>query len=57
MNTLSKIESALPLPVSVDDILAARVRISGAVVHTPTLVSQTLSTMLGCKVFLKFENL
>ena len=57
MNTLSKIESAMPLPISVDDILAARVRISGAVVHTPTLVSQTLSTMLGCKVYLKFENL
>ena len=57
MNTLSKIESAMPLPVTVDDILAARVRISGAVVHTPTLISQTLSDMLGCKVYLKFENL
>ncbi|HKT78376.1 MAG TPA: threonine ammonia-lyase [Sphingobium sp.] len=57
MNTLSKIESAMPLPVTVDDILAARVRISGAIVHTPTLVSQTLSDMLGCKVYLKFENL
>jgi len=57
MNTLTKIEGALPLPVSVDDILAARVRISGAIVQTPTLVSQTLSDMLGCKVFLKFENL
>ena len=57
MNTLSKIESAMPLPVTVDDILAARVRISGAVVHTPTLISQTLSDMLGCTVYLKFENL
>ena len=57
MNTLSKIESAMPLPVTVDDILAARVRISGSVVHTPTLISQTLSDMLGCKVYLKFENL
>ncbi|MDX3900147.1 MAG: threonine ammonia-lyase [Sphingobium sp.] len=57
MNTLTKIEGALPLPVSVDDILAARVRIAGAIVHTPTLVSQTLSAMLGCKVYLKFENL
>ncbi len=57
MNTLTKIEGALPLPVSVDDILAARVRISGSIVQTPTLVSQTLSDMLGCKVFLKFENL
>ena len=57
MNTLAKIEGALPLPISVDDILAARVRIAGSVVHTPTLVSQTFSNMLGCKVFLKFENL
>jgi len=57
MNTLSKIESALPLPVSVDDILAARARISGAIVRTPTLVSKTLSDMLGAKVYLKFENL
>ena len=57
MNTLSKIESALPLPVSVDDILAARARISGAIVRTPTLPSKTLSAMLGAKVYLKFENL
>ena len=57
MNTLSKIESATPLPISVDDILAARVRISGSVVHTPTLISQTLSAMFGCQVYLKFENL
>ncbi|WHO37593.1 threonine ammonia-lyase [Sphingobium sp. AP49] len=57
MNTLSKIEGALPLPVSVDDILAARTRISGSIVKTPTLISQTFSRMLGCNVFLKFENL
>jgi threonine dehydratase len=57
MNTLAKIESALPLPVTVDDILAARTRIAGAIVKTPTLISQTFSDMLGCKVYLKFENL
>lgn len=57
MNTLAKIEGALPLPVSVDDILAARGRIAGAIVRTPTLISQTLSEMAGCRVFLKFENL
>ncbi|MEJ7925203.1 threonine ammonia-lyase [Sphingobium sp. AN641] len=57
MNRLTKIEGALPLPVSVDDILAARVRIAGSIVHTPTLISQTFSDMLGCKVYLKFENL
>jgi threonine dehydratase len=57
MNTLAKIESALPLPITVDDILAARTRISGSIVKTPTLISQTLSNMLGCNVYLKFENL
>ncbi|RVT41034.1 threonine ammonia-lyase [Sphingobium algorifonticola] len=57
MTTLSKIEGALPLPVTVDDILAARARISGAIVRTPTLVSKTLSAMLGASVYLKFENL
>ncbi|QGP78575.1 threonine ammonia-lyase [Sphingobium sp. CAP-1] len=57
MTSLAKIESALPLPVTVDDILAARTRIAGAIVKTPTLISQTLSDMLGCKVYLKFENL
>ncbi|WP_416463655.1 threonine ammonia-lyase [Sphingomonas sp. VDB2] len=57
MNTLAKIESALPLPVTVDDILAARTRIAGSIVKTPTLISQTLSNMLGCNVYLKFENL
>ncbi len=57
MNSLAKIESALPLPVTVDDILAARTRIAGAIVKTPTLISQTLSNMLGCNVYLKFENL
>ncbi|WP_434405682.1 threonine ammonia-lyase [Sphingobium sp. DN12] len=57
MNTLSKIEGALPLPVTVDDILAARTRISGSIVKTPTLISQTFSQMVGCNVYLKFENL
>jgi threonine dehydratase len=57
MNTLAKIESALPLPVTVDDILAARARIAGAIVRTPTLLSKTFSDMLGAKVYLKLENL
>ncbi|MGK2910348.1 MAG: threonine ammonia-lyase [Sphingobium sp.] len=57
MNTLTKIESALPLPVTVDDILAARARISGSIVRTPTLISRTLSEMVGATVYLKFENL
>jgi threonine dehydratase len=38
-------------------VRAAAARIAGAVVHTPTLRSRTLSEIAGCEVFLKFENL
>src|ERR1044072_4374984 len=44
------------LPVSLDDVVAARGRIKGAVVHTPTLLSKTLSALTGAQVYLKFEN-
>jgi threonine dehydratase len=46
-----------PLPVRIEDILAARARISGSIVRTPTLLSRTLSRMTGATVYLKFENL
>src|SRR5690349_16349564 len=39
------------------DIEAAAARISGAIVHTPTLLSRTLSEMVGADIWLKFENL
>ena len=45
------------LPVSIDDVRAARVRIGDAIVRTPTLHSQTLSQLTGANVWLKFENL
>jgi len=55
---ISTAQSALPpLPVTLDDILAARDRIGGAVVRTPTLHSKTFSAMVGANVYLKFENL
>ncbi|MDF0542441.1 threonine ammonia-lyase [Sphingobium sp. H39-3-25] len=57
MNIASQIENVPALPVSVDDILAAQARISGAIVRTPTLISKTLSNMVGATVYLKFENL
>jgi threonine dehydratase len=38
-------------------VRAAAARIEGAVIHTPTLRSRTLSEIAGCEVFLKFENL
>ncbi len=45
------------LPVTIDDVLAARKRIAGAVVRTPTLLSRTLSELTGAEIYLKFENL
>jgi threonine dehydratase len=45
------------LPVTLDDIRAAAVRIAGSVVRTPTLHSRTLSEITGAEVWLKFENL
>ncbi|AIT06873.1 threonine dehydratase [Sphingomonas taxi] len=49
--------AATALPVSIDDVRAAHVRIRDAIVRTPTLISKTLSEMTGAKVYLKFENL
>lgn len=43
--------------LSMADIMAARARIEGAVVRTPTSEARTLGEMLGTRVFLKFENL
>jgi len=42
---------------TIDDIRTAATRIAGAVVHTPTLCSRTLSEIIGAEVWLKFENL
>jgi threonine dehydratase len=55
MATLAKPVSALP--VTIDDVRAAAMRIEGALVMTPTLYSRTLSQLTGAEVFLKFENL
>jgi threonine dehydratase len=44
-------------PPTIDDIRAAANRIRGAVVRTPTLMSRTLSEIIGAEVWLKFENL
>src|SRR5262245_48760536 len=42
--------------VTLDDIEAARRRIAGAIIETDCDWSRTLSEILGCKVWLKFEN-
>ncbi|WP_157220261.1 threonine ammonia-lyase [Flavisphingomonas formosensis] len=48
---------AARLPVTIEDVVEAGIRIGGSVVRTPTLLSKTLSEMVGAKVWLKFENL
>lgn len=45
------------LPISLDDVRAAAATIKGAVEHTPTRLSRTLSDIAGCQAWLKFENL
>ena len=47
-----------PAPgLGIADIRAAAERLRGEVIETPCLVSRTLSALIGCEVFLKFENL
>ncbi len=47
-----------PAPtLSLADIRAAAGRLSGEIVDTPCMASRTLSALVGCAVYLKFENL
>jgi threonine dehydratase len=48
---------AAAAPVTLRDIEAARRCLAGAIVETKCDWSRTLSDILGCKVWLKFENL
>ena len=43
--------------LQLSDIQAAAVRLTGQVLDTPCVESRTLSQLVGCRVFLKFENL
>src|SRR5687768_7657295 len=45
------------LSVTLDDVEAAQKRLRGAIVETDCDFSRTLSEILGCRVWLKFENL
>ncbi|RVT48124.1 threonine ammonia-lyase [Rubrivivax albus] len=45
------------MAVSLSDIEAAAGRLRGQVLDTPCVESRTLGQILGCRVFLKFENL
>lgn len=48
---------AQALPVSPDDVARAAANLRGQIAQTDCDLSRTLSDMLGCKVWLKFENL
>ncbi len=57
---MGKHTSALPisaLPVTLADVEAAARVIAGHVINTDLDPSRTLSDMLGCNIWLKFENL
>jgi len=43
--------------LTVEHIRAAALRLHGEVIDTPCMPSRTLSALVGCEVFLKFENL
>ncbi len=43
-------------PLTHADVVAARARLAGQVLRTPTTYSRTLSEMVGAAVYLKFEN-
>jgi len=55
--SMTAIDQAPALPVTIDDVRAAHGRIRDAIVRTPTFVSKTLSDLTGATVYLKFENL
>ncbi|WP_344101006.1 threonine ammonia-lyase [Rhizomicrobium palustre] len=57
MPTRHKVRISRLLPVSIDDVRLAAEAIRGAVEHTPTRPSRTLSDIAGCEIWLKFENL
>jgi threonine dehydratase len=51
------VTTAATLPVTLADIEAARARLRGAIMETDCDESRTLSEILGCRIWLKFENL
>ncbi|MEQ1648400.1 MAG: threonine ammonia-lyase [Hyphomicrobiaceae bacterium] len=49
--------SGMALPVTLQDVEAAATLLRGAVLNTDCDESRTLGEILGCKIWLKFENL
>ena len=56
MTTHKPASASAKLPVTLDDVETARARVIGAIVDTDCNWSRTLSEILGCKTWLKFEN-
>lgn len=54
--TVRENDASAPLPLTIEDVRAAHERIRNAIVRTPTLLSKTLSAIVGAEVWLKFEN-
>jgi threonine dehydratase len=52
-----RMKPSTALPFAFSDVEAAAARIKGGVERTPMLHAQTLSNLLGCELWLKFENL
>lgn len=48
---------ATPAGVTLAEVRAAAARIEGVVLRTPTLPSDAVSRVAGCRVFLKLDNL
>lgn len=44
------------MPLTADDVYLASETVKGVVVRTPTLYSESLSRLLGCRISLKLEN-
>jgi threonine dehydratase len=54
---MADLRNATTLPVDFAAIEAARAAIGPHIIRTPCLKSRTLSDIVGCEVWLKFENL
>jgi threo-3-hydroxy-L-aspartate ammonia-lyase len=50
-------EEDMTLPVTLDHVIAARLRIGGHVHRTPVMTSRRLNESAGCRFFFKCENL
>jgi threonine dehydratase len=57
MATLLDTPGSTGIPVTIDDVRAAHIRVAPSIVRTPIMRSKTLSDLTGANIWLKFENL